>query len=269
MIPIYIGYDPAETVAFHVLAHSIIERATEPVMIIPVGNTVLPHSVWWRPRGEHDSTEFSNARFLVPRLQDYQGWAIFMDCDMLCLADIQELFDQRDPSKAVLVRKHRQAVKVGSTKFLGQAQHAYSRKNWSSLMLINCEHDAWKNIEPNTDEGLFMHRFEFLDSLEIGELRDTWNELVTPLENEYLAGAPIFGRLWHFTMGGPWHGWIKSVAAWEWAVELSAMLRGKNPRAHINAHLASDGITVGGSYHVSATDALAEAEAATIKQTAA
>ena len=37
------------------------------------------------------STEFTYTRFLVPYLCGYQGKAIFIDCDMLCLGDIAEL----------------------------------------------------------------------------------------------------------------------------------------------------------------------------------
>ena len=88
MIPIFIGHDSREILAWHVLAHSIIRRSSEPGSITPIGNAVTHKPVWWREKGQHDTTEFSNARFAVPALMGYQGWAMFMDCDMLCLADI-------------------------------------------------------------------------------------------------------------------------------------------------------------------------------------
>ena len=87
MIPIYIGYDRKETVAYHVLSHSILTRAQQPVSISPLNRENLKPA-YWRPRGEFDSTDFSNSRFIVPYLQDYEGFAIFMDCDMLCRTDI-------------------------------------------------------------------------------------------------------------------------------------------------------------------------------------
>jgi lipopolysaccharide biosynthesis glycosyltransferase len=37
---------------------------------------------------------------------DYSGWAIFADGDMVCQADISELWALRDDSKAVQVVKH-------------------------------------------------------------------------------------------------------------------------------------------------------------------
>lgn len=257
MIPVFIGYDAAETVAYHVLAHSIINRSSQPVSIAPVGNDVLPRDIWHRPRGLKDSTDFSNARFVIPRLMDYQGWAIFMDCDMLCLGDIAQLWRQRGQRFAVQVRKHVQEVKEGEKKFLGLDQYAYKRKNWSSVMLINCAHPAWKKLDPNTEDGLKMHRFEFLEDDDIGEITGGWNELVTPGKHDQLE-AP----LWHYTYGGPWHGWVKNEAAWAWCSEFSDMLRGENPRAHILATLAADGVTVGGSYHVSESDARTERDLA-------
>jgi hypothetical protein len=256
-LPVFIGWDSRETVAYHVLAHSIIRRARMPVSITPIGNELLPEFLWDRPRGEYDSTEFSNARFLVPALMNYEGWAVFMDCDMLCMADICELFDQADSKYAVMVRKHEMTVKLGSRKFLDQEQTAYSRKNWSSLMLINCAHPAWRHVNANDDDGLRMHRFEFLEHGEIGAIKGSWNELLAP--GEY-TGAQI-AKLWHFTLGGPWHGWTRMNPAHRWSDEFSDMLSGNNPRAHVAAVVHADGMTVGGSYHVSGADALAEAEA--------
>jgi len=257
MLNIFIGWDSTETIAYHVLSHSLLTRSSLPLAITPVGNELLPEFMWHRKRSKTDSTEFSNARFLVPSLMDYQGWAVFMDCDMLCSADIQELVAQADPRYAVMVRKHQHLVNKGEKKFLGRDQYAYSRKNWSSLMLINCAHPAWLEIDPNEDDGLFLHQFEFLQDDEIGEIQDRWNTLLVPGEHN---GAQI-SKLWHFTLGGPWHGWCKYNAAWAWCREFSDMLRGNNPRAHIEASLADDGVTVGGSYHVSSADAKAEAEA--------
>ncbi|MBM3523692.1 MAG: glycosyltransferase, partial [Alphaproteobacteria bacterium] len=41
MIRAFIGFDPRETVAYHVFAHSILARATEPVSITPLMLTQL------------------------------------------------------------------------------------------------------------------------------------------------------------------------------------------------------------------------------------
>ena len=178
---IFIGYDSKESIAWHVLAHSIMRRTKTPIALTPIGNEVLNQDIWWRPRGSHDSTEFSNARFLVPYLMGYQGLAAFIDCDMLCTVDIEQLFSLYDSDYAVMVRKH-DYQPTAKTKFLGQEQSRYSRKNWSSLMLINCAHLACKSLTVeyvNTAPGLDLHGFKWCDEEYIGDLPSGWNHLVT------------------------------------------------------------------------------------------
>ena len=116
-----------------------------------------------RPRGEHDSTEFSNARFMVPALCNYDGWAIFMDCDMLMLDDIGNLWDLRDDDYAVMCVHHDHVPKE-ETKFLGQPQTKFEKKNWSSVMLMNCAKCSALTPEyVNEATGLALHRFQWLD----------------------------------------------------------------------------------------------------------
>jgi hypothetical protein len=102
-IPIYVGYDHREAVAYHIFAHSILRRATRPVAIIPIALHLLGGFCELRGDG---SNAFTYSRFLVPWLQGYQGWAIFADGDMVCLDDIVKLWDQRDDRYAVMVAKH-------------------------------------------------------------------------------------------------------------------------------------------------------------------
>lgn len=179
MIRLHLGYDPAETLAWHVLAHSIIRRTTEPLAITPVGNTTLPETLWWRERGPYDSTDFSNARFAVPALQNYEGWALFMDSDMVMFDDIAELWEQRDNQYAVMVVKHTHEPRE-KTKFLGATQTTYRRKNWSSLMLFNCGHPACRDLTPkyiNSAPGLDLHGFAWAPDETIGTITGAWNVL--------------------------------------------------------------------------------------------
>lgn len=228
MIRVFIGWDSRETVAYHVLSHSIITRARQPVTIAPVGNATLPPELWWRDKGPYDSTEFSNARFAVPALCGFEGWALFMDCDMVCLDDLGELWDQRDEQYAVMVRKH-QHIPNQATKFLGAPQTRYARKNWSSLMLLNCEHPDTQALTAdfiNKAAGLDLHGFAWTTEAHIGELVGPWNDLV-------LEGRCGSSSLPHFTEGGPWHGYVSQAHAEAWCDELDALLGadGGNPRA--------------------------------------
>ena len=137
MLNIYIGYDPRESVAFHVLAHSLLRRSSVPLSVSPLVRSQLS-SIYTRPRGPIESTEFSMTRFLVPYLSGYAGWSLYMDCDMLCRTDIAALAAEieRHADKAVVVCKH-DYVPKSERKFLDQVQTKYARKNWSSLMLFN------------------------------------------------------------------------------------------------------------------------------------
>ena len=205
MIRVFIGYDRQESVAFSVLAHSILRRASQPVSITPVALANL-EGVMWRKRQDNQSTDFSFSRFLVPWLCEFTGWSIFMDCDQLCLGDIADLWKLRDESKSVMVVKHDHKP-TEQRKFLGHVQTQYPMKNWSSVMLMN-NRCCWR-LTPdyvNTASGLDLHRFRWLagadwdPSIEeqIGELPHAWNHLVgydEPRGDELNL---------HYTEGGPW-----------------------------------------------------------------
>lgn len=219
MLRIFIGYDPRESVAFHVLSHSLLRRSSVPLSVSPLVRSQLK-SVYTRPRGPTESTEFSMTRFLVPALSGYQGWSIFMDCDMLCRADIAGLAAEieRQPDKAVLVCKHDYTPRT-ERKFLGHLQTKYTRKNWSSLMLFNnarCR--SLTSDYVNTASGLELHRFAWIDDASIGELSLDWNWLVG--EYEYNPNA----RIVHFTIGGPYFAAYRDCDyAAEWFAERDSM----------------------------------------------
>lgn len=109
----------------------------EGVSTVPVARTQL-RGVYTRERGPTDSTELAIRRFLVPYLSGYGGWSLFMDCDMLCRADIAALavLAEGQGEKGVLVCKHDYAPET-ERKFLDQPQTRYPRKNRSSVMPFN------------------------------------------------------------------------------------------------------------------------------------
>jgi len=219
VLDVHIGYDPREAIAFDVLAHSIRRRSSIPVSIKPlVQKELRDEGLYTRERGPTESTEFSLTRFLVPALAGYQGWSLFMDCDMLCRADIAALFALRQSDKAVLVVQHDYVPKT-QRKFLGHVQTKYPRKNWSSLMLFNnarCR--ALSADYVNSASGLDLHRFAWTDDAAIGALPLEWNWLVG--EYDYHAGAKIV----HYTIGGPYFDAYRSCDyAGEWFAEFESM----------------------------------------------
>ncbi|WP_337268910.1 glycosyltransferase [Oryzifoliimicrobium ureilyticus] len=195
---VYIGFDSKEVVAYHVLCQSILEKSSIPVTFTPIYlNNV--GSVFTRERNALQSTEFSFSRFLTPYLSNFEGWSLFMDCDMLMRTDIAELWELRDDRYAAMCVKHDYVPKV-ETKFLGQVQTKYEKKNWSSVILFNNAKCRKLDLDyVNTATGLELHQFKWLESDElIGELPAQWNWLV----NEY-AYTPD-AKLVHFTDGGPY-----------------------------------------------------------------
>lgn len=201
MIPIYTGFDPREEAGSHVFHSSVIHRASEPVAFIPLHLGLLQKHYGG---GQRDGTNaFIFTRFLVPYLSGYQGFSIFADgADMLCRADISELWAMRDESKAVQIAQHDYNTHQ-PRKYIGTKMEAdngdYPRKNWSSLMLINCAHYSWRQITPEAVEkmtGAQLHRFSFIPDRFIGNLPLEWNWL-----DEY--GPNDEAKLIHYTTGTP------------------------------------------------------------------
>jgi lipopolysaccharide biosynthesis glycosyltransferase len=197
VIPIFIGYDSKVKIAYHVLAESILRNSSTPVTISPINLSNLKN-IYTRKQDPLASTEFSFSRFLVPHLMNYNGWAIFMDSDMVMLSDITKLWNLRNEKYAVQVCKH-DYTPSSKNKFLGNNQTIYAKKNWSSLMLMDCS--KCKTLTPeyvNTRSGLELHQFKWLDENLIGSIPFEWNWLV----GEYPYKKEVHNI--HFTEGGPY-----------------------------------------------------------------
>jgi len=220
MIRVFIGFDPREAVAYSVLAHSICARSSRPVAIAPLMLSQLS-GLLTRERHPLQSTDFSFSRFLTPYLSGYEGWSLFVDCDMLVLEDICELWKLRDERCAVMVVKHHHVPRE-TAKFLGEPQTAYEKKNWSSVMLFN--NARCRALTPeyvNRASGLELHQFKWLqDDALIGSLPQRWNHLVG-------YDAPrTDAALVHYTLGGPYfdaYGDCEYSA--QWRAERERMLR--------------------------------------------
>jgi len=199
VIPVYVGFDPREEIGYHVFCSSVLNNTSAPVSFIPLDQRTLGGDY------QRDGTNaFIYSRFLVPYLAGYSGWALFADgCDMLCRGDVAELWALRDLYSAVQVVKHDYKTRH-PRKYLGTSMEApndnYPRKNWSSLMLINCAHFAWRSLTPeNIKEmsGAELHRFEWMKQELVGELPRQWNWLA----DEY--GENSEAKLLHWTAGIP------------------------------------------------------------------
>ncbi|MFM8815713.1 MAG: glycosyltransferase [Actinomycetes bacterium] len=224
MLRVFVGFDSNESVAFHVLSHSILRNSSVPVSITPIVKRHMA-SFYDRERSNIESTDFSFTRFLTPYLCGYEGWAVFMDCDMLMVGDVAELWSLRDDRYSVMCVKHDYRP-VEDTKFLGQIQTKYEKKNWSSVMLFN--NSKCSKLTPQVVEaesGLYLHQFKWLSSdSEIGELPNAWN---------YLVGEPVprpsEPKLVHYTLGGPYfEKYANCEFADAWRAERELMIFAKS-----------------------------------------
>lgn len=232
---IFVGFDPRERDAYLVAAHSLRRHASVALEIEPL---VLEHlrskrlyerrheardgRLWDAISGAPMATEFALSRFLVPHLAGYRGWALYVDCDFLFRRDVAELFALADDACALQVVKRdhapREAVKMD-----GQVQSAYPRKNWSSLMLFNCAHEAHAGTleRVNRWRGLSLHGFRWMQDAELGTLPKAWNWLegVSQLE---LWGRRVDPFAVHFTRGTPdMPGYAHVAFADEWHAALA------------------------------------------------
>jgi lipopolysaccharide biosynthesis glycosyltransferase len=207
---VYLGWDNREQDAYAVAAHSLFKHASIPIELTALKSDRLAESgllrrptdrrgqIYDLPSNAPASTEFAISRFLTPVLAQ-EGWALFADADVVFLGDVAELLTIADPSKAVQVVKHDMGA-VGGKKMDGQAQVAYSRKNWSSVMLFNASHRANRRLslqDVNERPGRDLHGFYWLHDDEIGELPPEWNWLVG------CQDKPANPKIAHYTLGVP------------------------------------------------------------------
>jgi lipopolysaccharide biosynthesis glycosyltransferase len=195
-IPIFIGYDPREAIAYHVCVNSIIRHASLPVAVVPVALNLLED---YKETHTDGSNNFVYSRFLIPHLMGFQGWAIFIDGDMILRDDILKLWNLRELDKDVMVVKHDYQTRANE-KYLGSKNENYPRKNWSSVILWNCGSFPNRKLTPEfvqANTGAYLHRFSWINDDRIGELPSEWNWL----PDEY--GPNINAKLLHYTLGAP------------------------------------------------------------------
>lgn len=210
-ISLIVGFDQREAIAYHVFCQSVIQKASIPVMFLPLAANTLNE---YKETHVDGSNEFIYSRFLTPYLMNFSGWAIYADGDMVCVEDIAKLWALRDESKAVQLVKHQYQTKA-STKYLGNLNQNYPRKNWSSLILWNCGHPANMLLTPEfiqAQPGSYLHRFSWLSDDLIGELPLEWNWLAIEYPKNphaklihYTLGTPCFLDYANESMSDSWH----------------------------------------------------------------
>ena len=183
IIDLAVGFDQREAVAYHTFVQSVVEKSSIPVRFLPLNMNSLSS---YSETHNDGSNDFIYSRFLVPFLVGFKGWVIYADGDMICVEDIKKLWNLRNDKFAVQVVQHNYETKV-TEKYWGNKNENYPRKNWSSLVLWNCEHEKHKILTPDfiqKQTGAFLHRFNWLEDKDIGSIDLKWNWLALEYEEK-------------------------------------------------------------------------------------
>lgn len=241
MLSVYIGYDSREPEAYEVAKASILKHASVPVNVVKLNQAALRKAGLYRREwiaqggqkfdvidGKPFSTEFSFTRFLVPALMQWEGWAVFMDCDQIFFEDIAQLTKEFDDRYALQVCKQDYQPTSG-VKMDNQLQEKYFRKNWSSFMAFNCSHPANANLTidaVNSEPGAWLHGLRWLRDDDIGDLNHGWNWIdgttkVRPLNVHYTLGACWFPHLRYANQPyfEEWRQFAKEIGIWDQMIE--------------------------------------------------
>lgn len=148
----------------------------------------------------NQSTEFTYSRFLIPYLENYEGFSIFIDDDFIFERTLLPMFYYLHPDDAVACIQYPQ-YKHDETKFNGEVNIDYPKKLWSSMMIFNNGHEDCKKLTPetvNTWTGKQLHQFE-------------WTDKISKIPEKYIfvEGYDDPDVKWdfsgiHYTRGGPW-----------------------------------------------------------------
>lgn len=108
MIRVFVGCAPGDDIESQaVLEYSLRRHASQPVEIVWMQLSADPKSPFFseRWRTERWSTPFSGFRWAAPHLCGFEGRAVYMDSDVIVMADIAELWKQFFASGKCVIAK--------------------------------------------------------------------------------------------------------------------------------------------------------------------
>jgi hypothetical protein len=201
-VRIFVGAHPTEALPFKVLEHSIKRHTRLAVEMRTVDNSLAPTptDVRFLPY-----TNFSYGRFAIPKLVGYRGRAIYMDSDMLVLADIAEVWNAPFDGAKILVEKVTDASR--------------GKGRLTAVMLMDCSELRWDPEEIVARLGIdydYEELMSVLPLLKEGELQDRlpvgWNSLDAMDEHTRLLHyTRIKTQPWVYPCHPLGHCWIDEV----------------------------------------------------------
>jgi hypothetical protein len=149
---VFVGCDESQRVAAQVLEHSIKKFASRPVDLHVMQNLAVPLP---KHRRNRPRTGFSFYRFMIPKLCNYQGRALYLDADMLVFGDLAELWDIDFGAQKVLCTY--QAEAPPSWRKRGAF---FQPGRQMSVMLLDCGRLDWdvERIVAGLDQGRYDYR---------------------------------------------------------------------------------------------------------------
>lgn len=206
-LKVYIGWDEREQDAYSACVESIRRNTKGDVEIRSLRLHELQDTrhIYRDEFFENEtvSTGFAFTRFLVPHLTNYEGWALFVDCDFIFTKGLEELWAMRQDEYSVMCVQHSEYKPSQKIKMDGCEQTTFPRKNWSSLMLFNCAHPDCRQLDPKTvssKDAAFLHQMKWAGKKSIGSLSVKWNWLVGEYDKPSKDFMP---NAIHYTNGCP------------------------------------------------------------------
>jgi lipopolysaccharide biosynthesis glycosyltransferase len=160
MIRVFIGTEPMQWLPTEVLKHSIIKRTQTPVQFQELKDIPLKLKIKMY-------TGFSFYRYYIPEACNYQGRAIYLDADMVCLQDIAQLFELDMQDKGALAKVQNETSFFTSNMLLD----CEKLKHWKVhewVTLINAGLTSYRGCMSGDPTGMNHNDF--------GPLPDRWNE---------------------------------------------------------------------------------------------
>lgn len=156
-IDVYIGSADEFRCCEHVIEHSIKAHASVDTNI----HFIRPETLGVRRTG---CTGFTNLRYAVPHLNNYCGFAVYLDVDMILMGDIAELYEYREAGKWVTLADGSDEVSIiscGTHPHMPKVGdiHRYHKSELKEMVRQSAKIPLCWNVEDRVEAGMKLLHF--------------------------------------------------------------------------------------------------------------
>ena len=212
------------------LEYTLKKHSSQPIEVTWMRQSKDPHSPFNGWKTKTWATPFSGFRWAIPELCNFQGRAIYMDVDMICLADIAELINVDMAGKPALGKPYNGVIET-------------------SVMLMDCE--ALKKHMPSIDNMKQTDKVQVSMSWKVkplmGKLDNRWNVF----DGEYYDVSNMW--ILHYTKmsSQPWQPkWFRGQVEGHSRPELAKLWYRLRDEALSNGYTVPDGYEHFGPYDI-------------------